>query len=239
MNAASQNRQCASFSYCVAQMTSHHQCPCCPFRLWFIPRKREFWKIFAVFQEDDVMYTSLFARGLYYHPLPVPPYTLHCMHCAIHVTQLYLSTVPTIPFHTHSTLPPYTVHRTHCTHPPYPPHPSTVPTAPLHRTQRTHRTPGTVPTVPPAPYYRTPPIVPRTQPTVLPDSTRTAHASKKHMFSYVLNLDKCKCDYFQIAIGISWNISGKDRVEVPADNRIAFDVFQKEIITPNAPITSG
>ena len=60
----------------------------------------------------------------------------------------------------------------------------------------------------------------------------------KTMFDmYVVNV--CKCDYFQIAIGISWNISGKDRVEVPADNSMAFDVFQKEIITPNAPITSG
>ena len=67
--------------------------------------------------------------------------------------------------------------RTHCTLPPT--HP-----VPLHRI---HRASPTIPTVPLHRIHRTPAIVLRTQ---LADRTPTAHAFKKHMLSYVLNLDR-------------------------------------------------
>ena len=150
------------------------------------------------------------------------------------------STVPTVvPFHrTHHTPPPYppypstvptiSLHRTHRTLTPYPPYPSTVPTAPIHRTYCTPPPyppyPSTVPTVPLHRTHRTRPTVPRTQPTVPPDRTLTAHASKKHMFSDVLNLDiyiyihiygKSQCSMGKLTISIAIfksNVTNHQRV---------------------------
>ena len=114
------------------------------------------------------------------HPSTVPTAPLHCTH---RTPPLYQRTPPLYPPHP-PTVPTAPLHCTHRTPPLYPPHPSTVPTAPLHCT---HRTPPLYPphpsTVPTAPLHRTPPTVP-------PHCTPTVHASKKHMFSYVLNLDK-------------------------------------------------
>ena len=148
-------------------MTSHHAGSG-----WF-HGKVKYEKYVLCFKRMMLRIPPLFAPVFYYHPLPVHPplcplcpstvpIPLHCTHCCTFPPYpSYPSIVPTVRLHrTHRTTPP-----THRAPPLYPPHP--VPAIPLHGT---HRTPPSYP-VPSPPY------------------THTAHASKKHVFSY-LSLDK-------------------------------------------------
>ena len=85
--------------------------PSCPFRPWSIPWKREESKKCSVFQEYDVIcIPPFFAPGLYYHHLPVPQYTILCVHCAPPLYPLLYLYPPYLPLHpTHHTPPPYPV----------------------------------------------------------------------------------------------------------------------------------